>query len=62
MIVGNLGYIGQWKSWVRDQGIIISNSGRMYRKESNVYRIMEGAVRDQGVIITKSGRMHRRNP
>ena len=59
---GNLGYIGQWNSFVKDQGIIITKSGRMRRKESNAFRKKEGAVRDQGIKITYSGRMHRRNP
>ena len=55
-------YTGQWKGWVRDQGIIITKSGRMSRRESNAFRKKEGAVRDQEVKIPYSGRMHRRNP
>jgi len=51
-------YTGQWKGWVRDQGIIITKSGRMSRRESNAFRKKEGAVRDQEVKIPYSGRMH----
>ena len=55
---GNPMYSGQWKGWVRDQGIIITKSGRMSRRESNAFRKNEGAVRDQEVKIPYSGRMH----
>ena len=51
-------YTGQWKGWVRDQGIIITKSGRMSRRESNAFMKKEGAVRDQEVKIPYSGRMH----
>ena len=44
----------QWNDFVKDQGIIITKSGRMHRKESNAFRKMEGAVRDQGIKITYS--------
>ena len=59
---GNPMYIGQWKGWFRDKGILISKSGRLSRRESNAFRRMEGAFRDEEVITPYSGRMHRRNP
>ena len=51
-----------WNGFVQEEGIIITKSGKMNRKESNAFRKMEGAVRDKGIKITYSGRMHRRNP
>ena len=55
---GNPMYIGQWKGWFRDKGIIISKSGRMSRRKSNAFRKKEGTVRDLEVKIPYSGRMH----
>ena len=41
---GNPMYTGQWKGWVRDQGIIITKSGRMSRRESNAFRKKGGQL------------------
>jgi hypothetical protein len=59
---GKVSCIGEWNGFVQEEGIIITKSGKMSRKESNAFRKMEGAVRDKGIKITYSGRMHRRNP
>ena len=59
---GKVSCIGEWNGFTQEEGIIISKSGRLSRRESNAFRKMEGAVRDQGIKITYSGRMHRRNP
>ena len=59
---GKVSSIGEWNGFTQEEGIIISKSGRLSRRESNAFRRMEGAFRDQEVIIPNSGRMHRRNP
>ena len=55
---GKIKYIGQWNHFTKDEGIIISKSGRLRRREFNAIRRMEGEFRDQEVDISYSGRMH----
>ena len=59
---GKINYIGQWNDFAKDEGIIITQYGRMHRKESKACRTIEVAVRDHGAITTYSGRMRRRDP
>jgi hypothetical protein len=59
---GKVSSIGEWNGFTQEEGIIISKSGRLSRRESNAFRRMEGAFRDQGIVIPNSERMHRRNP
>ena len=55
---GKIKYIGQWDRFTKDEGIVISKSGRLRRREFNAIRRMEGEFRDQEVDISYSGRMH----
>ena len=59
---GKVSSIGEWNGFTQEEGIIISKSGRLFRRESNAFRRMEGAFRDQGIVIPNSARTHRRNP